>query len=96
MQNQNRMELILSRFISTFNRNFIATYIQYLYFQSFNIFFSYKNDFLSLPDKVINNNFVKLKMIRLGHFKENIIGFIDGRDAASKLTVMNVKTNQVN
>jgi hypothetical protein len=48
----------------------------------------------SLPDKVMDN-FVKLKMIKLANFKENIIGYIDGRDASSKLTVMNVKTNQV-
>jgi len=41
------------------------------------------------------DNFVKLKMIKLANFKENIIGYIDGRDASSKLTVMNVKTNQV-
>ena len=34
-------------------------------------------------------------MVKIGNFKENIIGFIDGRDASSKLTVMNVKTNQV-
>ena len=48
----------------------------------------------SLPEKVLDN-FSKLKMVKIGHFKENIIGFIDGRDASSKLTVMNVKTNQV-
>jgi hypothetical protein len=48
----------------------------------------------SLPDKAIDN-FVKLKMIKLANFKENVIGYIDGRDASSKLTVMNVKTNQV-
>jgi hypothetical protein len=47
-----------------------------------------------LPDKVIDN-FVKLKMIKMANFKENLIGFIDGRDASSKLTVMNFKTNQV-
>ena len=55
----------------------------------FNFFFIF-----SLPDKIIDN-FVKIKMIKLGNFKENIIGFIDGRDASSKLTVMNIKTNQV-
>jgi hypothetical protein len=34
-------------------------------------------------------------MIKLSQLKENLIGFIDGRDAASKFTLLNIKSNQV-
>lgn len=48
----------------------------------------------SLPEKTLDN-YEQLKCIRMSHFKENLIGLIDGYDACSKLSVLNFKTNQV-
>ena len=49
---------------------------------------------LSLPDQVIEN-YSNLRTIKLYKLKENLIGFVDGKDAASKLTIMNMKSSQV-
>jgi len=42
-----------------------------------------------------SNYFKKLKSVRISQIKENLIGFIDGRDASSRLTLMNIKSNQI-
>ena len=47
-----------------------------------------------MPEKTLDN-YEQLKCIRLSQFKENLVGFIDGHDACSKLTVLNFRTNQV-
>jgi hypothetical protein len=48
----------------------------------------------SLPEKTIEN-YEQLKCIKFCQFKENLVGFLDGHDACSKLTVLNYRTNQV-